>query len=227
MKVICALQARMGSTRLPGKAMKEINGLPILVHIWRRLLACKEVDEVVVAWGGHSDPLFDVAVRHGIRYVTWKEDENLLARIQSAGSVTHADAVLRVRADCLFLDPEFLDAMVRDFRKYWPQREGLINWLPSRCYSEGLDCEIFTMSLLSQLDRDPLCPREDFATYSAKNCYVAPWPLAQNHRYPIGNDAHLSIDTQEDFDRAEKMLKILTNDEWNYAETLKAWEATK
>lgn len=222
MKIICAIQARMGSTRLPGKVLKEINGLPILAHIWRRLLACKEVDEVVVAWGGELDPLFPVTTRYGMRAVAWKEDDNLLSRIASAGHFAHADAVLRVRADCLFLDHLLMDKLVAEYRLAYPRYRAISNW-PRRAYSEGMDAEVWSMELLAELNRNPECPREDFGTWAIERGLCGQLFSCS----PLVEFPHLSIDTREDFERAERMLKILGNDEWRYAETLKAWEATK
>lgn len=202
MKIVCAIQARMGSTRLPGKALKEIHGLPILVHIWRRMLACAEVDEVVVAWGGD---LPRVTSRYAMR-ISWCNDEDdLLLRLYNAGRESHADAILRVRADCLFLDPAKLDDLVRFYRDAYPCHRAVSNW-PSRMESEGLDAEVWSMELLAELDRTPECPREDFGTWAIQRGLVA-----QRYTGHPANDGppHLSIDTQEDVDRAEKMLKLM------------------
>lgn len=232
MKVICALQARLGSTRLPGKALKEIGGLPILVHIWRRLLACREVDDVWIALGcdkcsgteGYPcrscKPLDDLHYG-GIRVVVGPE-QDLLTRIRLTGRHQDADAILRVRSDCLFLDPAKLDELVAVYRAAYPTMRALSNW-PSRAYSEGVDAEIWSMELLAELDRTPECPREDFGTWAIERGLVMQMHAVCEKR----DEPHLSIDTQEDFDRATRMMKILGNDEWRYAETLKAWEATK
>lgn len=224
MKVVAVLQARMGSTRLPGKALKEINGLPILVHIWRRLLACREVDECVVAWGGEmTEASATTLLRHGVRWQTTESpDYDLLSRIIEAGVANRADAILRVRADCLFLDPEVLDIIVGQYRGDYPWSRAMSNW-PHRTHSEGLDAEVWSMELLWNLSKNETVPREDFGTWAIENDLVTVG--AQNPK----NEGlpHLSIDTQEDFDRAMAMLKILGNNEWRYTETLKAWEATR
>jgi spore coat polysaccharide biosynthesis protein SpsF (cytidylyltransferase family) len=113
--------------------------------------------------------------------------------------------------------------MIRMYKTYYPKFRGMTNWGFGRTVSEGLDAEIYSLELLAELDRDLKCPREDFATYAAQNKLVEAWPLRRDPLYPIGQDIHLSIDTPEDFDRAERMLKILGNDEWRYEKTLEAY----
>ena len=99
------------------------------------------------------------------------------------------------------------------------------NWKDGRLISEGLYAELYSTELLAELDRDPDCPREDFATYASKmdcvgRCAYTPM---SNLTFFGGDEIHLSIDTPQDFDRAEKMLKILGNDEWRYEKTLEAY----
>lgn len=217
----------MNSTRLPSKVLKEINGLPLIVHIYRRLLACRELDGVVVSWGGEAgrDQMREASLRYALRWaMVGPKDDDLISRHQVA-SIGY-DAFVRITADCLFHDPQLIDNMVATYRNRYPKVRGLSNRIPYRTVSEGLDCEIVSSELLAQLDRDPQCPRETFCTYAEEKGYLSPYPPAELHRYPIGQDLHLSIDTPEDFARAEKMLKILGNDEWRYEETLKAYRAT-
>ena len=226
----------MGSTRLPGKVLKEVNGLPLIVHIYRRLLACKELDGVGISWGVHDDceVLEKLVDRYGLFAHAGMENDLINRHRCAAASIGKYDAFVRITADCLFHDPAYIDAMVAEYRNHYPKYRGLTNWYPHRTISEGLDAEIYSMELMAELDRDPKCPREDFATYAALNGHVKTrWmPLDKlqessltDEQIKAGMEAHLSIDTQEDLDRAEKMLKILTNDEWRYSETLKAYQS--
>jgi len=206
---------------LPGKCFKKINCLPIIVHIWRRLMRCLQVDEVIVAWGGKL-PMERIFNDYGMRVIAGSED-NLLDRLMLAGHYCHADAILRVRADCLFLDPSMLDQLAYDFRSTYPFARSVYNW-PRRAQSEGLDAEIYGMDLLAKLESIVECPREDFGTWVLKRSLAKQLTPECDEN---SGEPHLSIDTQENLDRAERMMKILGNEEWRYAETLKAWEATK
>lgn len=228
MRCVALIQCRLGSTRLPGKVLKEINGMPLVVHIYRRLLACKELDSVVISWGTVNRETAERELEGTLgKYAlySWSSpnQNDLIQRHLGASALVMADAFVRITGDCLFHDPSQIDAMVADYRKHYPKYRGLTNWGHGRIVSEGLDAEIYSTELLAELDRDPKCPREDFATYAASNGYACQWGWTPYVSQYSAVNEHLSIDTQEDFDRAEKMLKILGNDEWRYEKTLEAY----
>jgi spore coat polysaccharide biosynthesis protein SpsF (cytidylyltransferase family) len=220
MRVAILIQARLNSTRLPRKVCKEINGLPILTHIYRRMLACEQADQVVCSLSADDEEILsNLCMKYGM-YHCYGDEEDLLHRHRRTATRFFADAIVRVTADCLFHDPALIDELIIHFRENWPYARALSNW-PNRKVSEGLDAEVWSLELLEQLHLDSKCPRENFATYAMNKGLVA--QLWGNHRKPNGADLHLSIDTQQDFERAEKMLKILGNDEWNYEQTLEAY----
>ena len=217
MKVIGIIQARYNSTRLPGKVCKEINGLPLLWHIYRRLLKCEELDEVVVAYGNCDwKPIVDICNRYFMAN-TGGPETDLITRIKDVCNWRGAMAFVRVTADCLFHDPYIIDKAVMFYKGFWPKCRLMASW-PERVMSEGLDYEIMSTELLSELDTDKDCPREDFMTY-AINKHGQKQALTPMK----GEDLHLSIDTQEDFDQAEKMLEYLGNDRWSYVDTKEAY----
>ena len=219
MKTIALLQTRMRSSRCPGKAVRFLNGDPLVWHIYRRLLGCHEVDQVVCAIGDiDPEPILKVCDEYGMYWRVGPE-KNLLSRLIEAASHHHADAVVRITGDCLFHDPIRVDEQVKAFTDAWPVYAGLANW-PRRSVSEGLDCEVYAMSTLVALDHDSFCPREDFATYAIKkgivDSYVSDHPT-------VGAEVHMSIDTEEDFTRAEKVLKEIGNGSFRYETALEAW----
>lgn len=224
MRTVILIQARYNSTRLPGKVCKEINGFPLLWHIYRRMLACKEADQVVCSLGAESREdekiLSDMCVKYGM-YHCFGGVDDLLHRHRRTATRFFADAIVRVTADCLFHDPEYIDDLIRAFKERWPCTRALSNW-PDRRISEGLDAEVWGLELLEELNRRPECPKEDFATYAIKHGLAA--QLWGPYREGYGEDIHLSVDTPEDLARAEKMLKFLGNDNWNYHETLEAYK---
>src|SRR5688572_6149321 len=137
MNLLALIQVRDGSKRLPGKALAEVNGLPIIQHIWNRVLACKELDGAVVSTSVESPEVVGYCKRNGIPHYVGSETD-LLSRHLSALLTHNGDAMLRVTGDELFIDPAILDQMASDFRewKYPP----LINWHhDQRAISEGLD----------------------------------------------------------------------------------------
>lgn len=226
MRVVGLAQARMGSQRLPGKIVREINGLPLIVHIWRRLLACRELDSVVVALGADKDcdEAERICKRHAMRVWTG-QPEDLIDRLYRAGLAYDADAIVRVTGDEWCHDPALIDCQVSQFRFYWPKERGRANW-PHRTHSEGVDFEIWSMELLAELDRTKECPREGFAAWVCDDEERAmKYGVTLGLQHPKNDgEPHLSIDTEEDARRAAAMLKLIGNDTFDYESTMRAYK---
>jgi spore coat polysaccharide biosynthesis protein SpsF len=112
-RVIAIIQARMGSTRLPGKVLREIAGKPLLWHIVHRLRACKTLHSIAVASTTHErdNPIADFCRDENVTCIRGPE-ENVLARFTLAASRTKADVIVRVCADTPFVDAGFIDHLV-------------------------------------------------------------------------------------------------------------------
>ena len=217
MKIIGIIQARDNSSRLPNKATLPINGKLLIAHVWSRLYSVGQLDFVVVSTSKESPRIIKWCQENEIQYHVGSESD-LLSRHIGAAEAFDADAVLRVTADCLFHDPAMLELMITGFLKAKP--EALINWHNGyRTVSEGLDAAIVTTMAMRTLSQSKECPREDWLTHMDKHYRVMGWAYPER----IGHDLHLSIDTQEDLDMAEKMLKIIGNDNWSYKATLEAY----
>lgn len=112
-RVAAIIQARMGSTRLPGKVLMPLAGKPVLWHIVHRLRKCRTVDVVAIATstGIQDDPLATWATEAGIPLVRGPED-NVLERYLLAAHQLSADIVVRVTGDAPFIDPLLIDHMI-------------------------------------------------------------------------------------------------------------------
>lgn len=219
MKVGILIQARYGSTRLHGKVLRTFNDMPLLMHLWRRMLACKEADSVMIAWGGDPRPMFENPNSMYFTHVPGLPDKKLKERLCLIAQQLQLDAFVRVTADCLFHDPVFIDAMIAYYRACYPKVRGLTTWSPFRVISEGLDAELYSVDLMQEITASNDYDSEGWTKEVASKL---------EHFKPIdrisGSMAHLSIDTVEDAKRTDEMLKLLGNDEWRYAETLKAYD---
>src|SRR5438309_5126859 len=104
--VVAIVQARLGSTRFPGKALEEIVGRPMLAHVLARTAAVPGIDRVVLATTvqPEDDALADLARSVGIACVRGSV-EDVLDRFHSTLLAHPADAILRVTGDCPLLDP--------------------------------------------------------------------------------------------------------------------------
>ncbi|MDE1985440.1 MAG: NTP transferase domain-containing protein [Alphaproteobacteria bacterium] len=111
--IVAVIQARMGSTRLPGKVLKPIAGKPLLWHIVHRLKKSRLIGEVAVATS--TNPLDDAIVEfgkhNGVRVIRGPED-NVLARFACAAEMLDADVIVRVSSDAPFIDADFIDHLV-------------------------------------------------------------------------------------------------------------------
>lgn len=148
MKVVCLVQARVGSTRLPGKVLKEICGKSVLHHEINRLKKCKEINEIVIATTNNAkdDEIVNEAKKLAVKYFRGSEND-VLSRFYYAAKENNADIVVRVTSDCPCIDFEILDKMLLYFKE--KQVDYLSNTI-KRTYPRGYDIEIFTFSSLEK-----------------------------------------------------------------------------
>src|SRR5262245_9344466 len=107
MRRVLIVQARMTSTRLPGKVLMDVAGRPMLERQLQRLMRCSRVDDVVLAVTTNPDdePLLTLARRLGVRWFRGSEHD-VLSRCRGAAREADADLVVRVTADCPLIDPD-------------------------------------------------------------------------------------------------------------------------
>jgi spore coat polysaccharide biosynthesis protein SpsF len=111
--VVAVIQARMGSSRLPGKVLMPIAGKPLLWHLIYRLRQCRTVDSVAVATSNESadDAIQQFCADHGVTCVRGPL-QNVLERYRLAALATGAKTLLRVTGDSPLIDPGLIDYLV-------------------------------------------------------------------------------------------------------------------
>jgi spore coat polysaccharide biosynthesis protein SpsF (cytidylyltransferase family) len=144
--VIAIIQARMGSERLPGKVLLDIEGQTMLERVVRRVQNAKSIDEVVVAT---TDRPADIVVigeaeRLGVKVVRGNEDD-VLDRFRQAAVESNAETIVRVSADSPFVDPEVTDMVVDAFRS---QDVDYASNKLNPSFPLGLDVEAFSRDAL-------------------------------------------------------------------------------
>lgn len=134
----------MGSTRFPGKVLKEVLGKPLLGHLVERLLRARSLDDVVLAIPESpvNDPLAEIGLAFGAQIVRGSELD-VLDRYAKAADFFPAEAYLRVTGDCPLVCPELVDQLVQDF---WA--ESLEYARTGLSFPDGLDLEVFSKKLL-------------------------------------------------------------------------------
>lgn len=152
MKTIVIVQARMGSTRLPNKVMKLINGVPMIELLLTRLTHAEQVDQIIVATGeGDSNlPLFNHVVKLGFECFRGSESD-VLDRYYQAAKQTGADIVVRITGDCPLVDPALVDEVIRRFKM--SNVDYLSNTAPPS-FPDGLDVEVFRFTVLERSARE-------------------------------------------------------------------------
>ena len=144
------IQARTGSTRLPGKVMKELCGKTILAHDIERVSQAKMVDEIIIATTTHDsdDVIVQEAERLGVKVFRGSEDD-VLSRYYFAAKEAGADVVVRITSDCPLIDPVILDDVIRVFLDgSYDIVTNAGNDLSKRTFPRGLDAEVFSFEML-------------------------------------------------------------------------------
>ncbi|WP_338751613.1 glycosyltransferase family protein [Bacillus sp. FJAT-52991] len=208
MKIVAVIQARMGSTRLPGKILKKVMGKTLLEYQLERVKRSKLIDEIVVATTSKSsdDVIVNLCEELGIHTYRGSEDD-VLSRYYEAATVYKADVVVRLTSDCPIIDPEVIDQVVRVYLNHQGAVDYVSNTL-KRTFPRGMDTEVFSYQALEQayqqanLYRDREHVTAYFYTnpekYQLKN--VKSSNNSSRHRW--------TVDTEEDF---ELITKIISN----------------
>lgn len=157
MKVVATIEARMTSTRLPGKVLLPALGQPMLHHLVKRLRAVPSIDEIVLATTTNAtdDPLVDFAEAEGLAAFRGSEDD-VMARVIGAAEHGGADVVVEITGDCPIIDPDLVEQTIRMFFQH--DADYVSNALV-RSYPDGMDTQVFRLETLkksAQMTSDPL-----------------------------------------------------------------------
>ena len=210
MKTALIVQARMASTRLPGKIMKEVLGKTLLEYQLERLLRVKQADQVIIATTDHGEeqPIVDLCQRMGVPYFRGSE-EDVLARYYGAATQYHADVVVRITSDCPLIDPAVVDEVIGFYLAHKEDYDYVSNTFPELTYPRGMDTEIMSYKVLKEAYEQ--------AKDQAEREHVTIFIKRRPERYRIKNlpyDEDYShyrwtVDTPEDFALIKKMITAL------------------
>lgn len=151
-RVVAIVQARMGSSRLPGKVMRPVAGQPMIARVLNRVARAARVDVVVLATSDRpaDTPLAAWAENAGFAVFRGSEDD-VLARYCAAAEAARAETVIRITGDCPLADPALIDEAVAAFAAAGV--DYLSNVVPPS-YPDGLDIEVFTAAALARAGRE-------------------------------------------------------------------------
>lgn len=174
MKIVATIEARMTSSRLPGKVMLPALGRPMLAHLTSRLKAAPSIDEIVLATtvNAADDVLVDFATKDGIKVFRGSE-EDVMARVIGAAESAQADVVVEITGDCPIIDPDLVEQTIRVFKHH--HAVYCANSFFSS-YPDGMDTQVITLEALKKsfsMTADPL-DREHVSRHIVNNPQLFP-----------------------------------------------------
>lgn len=157
MKTVAIIQARLGSTRLPGKVLLPLAGRPMLAQVIERVGRASSVDEVLVATTTNPGDAPLVELCRELGYASFRGDEHdVLDRYFQAARTRAATTVVRVTSDCPLIDPAVIDAVLATLAESGADYAS--NIAPQRTYPRGLDTEAFSFATLERCWREASAP---------------------------------------------------------------------
>lgn len=151
MKRVAIVQAHMGSSRLPGKVMKDLAGTTMLGRVVERVRRCRRVDEVIVAMSTlPADDVLEAHCRRDLQVPLFRGSESdVLNRFLHAARAYEADICIRITSDCPLIDPGVTDEIIRRFEEAAPPVDYCSNKIP-QSFPRGLDSEVFSRAALER-----------------------------------------------------------------------------
>lgn len=209
MNVVAIIQARMGSTRLPGKVSKSIMGKPVLWHMFNRLKFSRKIDDIVLAIpdSAENDQLEGFA--KGLKLLCFRgSEQDVLSRYYGAALKFGGQVIIRVTSDCPLIDPRLTDSVITT------HLNSHADYTSNHSFPRGLDTEVFNFETLkraygeARLDYE----REHVTPY----IYLHPEIFKLNLVEAVGKlrrpDLRLTVDTEEDLRLIREIFKRLYRD---------------
>ncbi|EMN46749.1 glycosyltransferase family protein [Leptospira weilii] len=216
MKVGILIQARMGSTRLPGKIALPFGDTTILGFMLERLKFSKFQENVVVLTTQENidDKTEEIAKKNGVSVFRGSTND-LIQRYLKAAKRHNIDIIVRLTGDCPLIDSKIIDSMVNFFL----YNEGRVEFFTNcfqRTFARGMDVEIFTLSLLEKLDSICRLPyeREHIVPYVEENTEKFKFFEYPNER--DDSKYRLTIDTIEDYETLKSCITYFSSKEFSY-----------
>jgi spore coat polysaccharide biosynthesis protein SpsF (cytidylyltransferase family) len=218
-KVVAIVQARMGSSRLPGKVLADIAGHPMLWHVVTRTRQAKLVDRIVVATSTRQadDAVAEFCVAHGIDSYRGNETD-VLDRYYQAARAHGADIIVRITADCPLIDPVVIDLAIARLVAPCTNVDYVSTDLPQPTYPRGLDVEVMAAAALERAweeDHDSVS-REHVTPYIYRHPTLFRLGGVPN---PVDHSHHRwTVDTTDDLELVRQVFSAFERDDFTWME---------
>ncbi len=211
MRVVAIIQARMGSSRLPGKVLAEIDGQPLLGILISRVKSSKFLDQIVIATTTEKadDILCDWLINEGVEYFRGSE-RDVLDRFWQCAKLYRADIIVRITADDPLKDSEIIDKALGMLKR--SESVDYVSNTLKPTYPEGLDVEVFRFSALKKANAE--------ATLASEREHVTPYIWKNRAKFkslnfemtPNLSDWRWTVDKSEDLEFVRSLLRLVGND---------------
>lgn len=210
MRTALLVQARMGSTRLPGKVLMPIMGKPLLHYLVERLRRVTKADSLAILTTHQpaDDQIVRFCQKEGVDCYRGSE-EDVLARYYGAAQELKIDAIVRITSDCPLIDPGLVDHVIDLYRNHASEWDYVSTCCGKRSFPRGLDVEIFSYAALEQAFQKAQKPeeREHVTLYMYQSA-----GLFRVHNIESEKDLsryRLTVDTPEDFELIRRIYEAL------------------
>ena len=220
MNVGAVVQARLGSTRLPGKALLDIEGTPMLARVFDRTRRARTIDRVILATTTKPQDGRLVEYARELSIGVYRGDENdVLDRYYQTAKHYQLDVVVRITSDCPLLDPGLIDQVVKPLLDVASPVEFAANTL-DRTFPRGLDVEAVTSAALERVWRT--------AEASHQRAHVFPYIAEHRDEFSTASitDAvdrswmRWTVDCNEDLMFVRKVCRSLGSQEFTWRDVL-------
>lgn len=213
---MATIEARMRSSRLPGKVLLPVAGKPLLEHLVERLRRVPSLDEIVMATtiGGTDAPLVRLSSQLGIGCFRGSE-QDVLGRVADAARTFQADVIVEITSDCPLIDPGIVE---RCIRKYLETGADYVSNALKPSYPMGMNAQVFarhTLEEVSRLTHDP-ADREHVSLYiysHPEKYRLLNVAASQQHTRP---KLRLTLDTIEDYEVISAIFGSLYTDKKDF-----------
>jgi spore coat polysaccharide biosynthesis protein SpsF len=211
-KVVATIEARMTSSRLPGKVLLSAMGEPMLAHLVRRLKAVPSIDAIVIATTVNTSdqPIVDFAHAAGVGCFRGSES-NVMSRVLGAAESAGADVIVEITGDCPIIDPDIVEQTIRMFFHH------SVDYMSNaviRSYPDGMDVQVFSRESLRTASERTDNPRD--LEHVSRYIYQHP------NEYRIGHlvappslhwpELGLTLDEEDDYLLLKQIIEALGQD---------------
>jgi len=208
-KIVATIEARMTSSRLPGKVLFDLQGKTVLGHIIERLRRSKYIDQVVVATTVNEtdDPIIELCNQLDCKYYRGSEDDVLDRVLKTAQSV-NGDIIVEITGDCPVIDWRHVDHLIELF--YSDKYDYAANII-KRTFPRGFDTQVFPTKILEDVWKSTEDPKDrehvSFYIYTHPEKYLlGNWEAPKNIHHP---ELEITLDTKEDYELIKHIYDIL------------------